>query len=314
MFIEDCIKSIQQQSFKSYEIIIVDDGSNDGSLEFCQSLHEKYSFALIHQDNSGPYNARITGIEHAIGEYLLFVDSDDMIRGDALEILYSTISQVSADIVFFNGSKQADYTVQFLNYPFVDGTTFTFNRKKELFDIICRTTLLNNLATKCIKKDLVDRADLERIDYFKNGEDLYFFIPLLDRAASVTYLDRNLYYYRQNEHSTTHNYNCYYYESVKRTNKRCIEYCEKWGLDTNVKGRVSLGCVSTVIHTMSSDLTDRQYQQEISKIYADDFFGEYIQYKPVGATKRAMIIYYIIKNKQFRRSKLINKVLRKLIT
>ena len=85
-YISDCIESIINQTYKNFEIIVVDDGSTDNSYEICHNIQQKYSeLHVFRQQNSGTYNARLNGIRQSKGRYFLFVDSDDMIREDTLE-------------------------------------------------------------------------------------------------------------------------------------------------------------------------------------------------------------------------------------
>ena len=94
LYITDCLKSIMNQSFDNYEVIVVDDGSTDNSVEQIEKFTSQYeNIKLIKQPNSGTFNARLNGVFHSKGEYLFFVDSDDMIRNDALSYLASAISK-----------------------------------------------------------------------------------------------------------------------------------------------------------------------------------------------------------------------------
>ena len=101
-YLEKCVESVVNQDFSDYEIILIDDGSSDGSENLCDRLGEKYpEIKVIHQENKGQGGARNTGIENASGEYLLFVDSDDYIKEDALSFLYKTATENGSDIVSF---------------------------------------------------------------------------------------------------------------------------------------------------------------------------------------------------------------------
>ena len=80
-YLETCINSIINQEYYNYEIILVDDGSKDGSGEICDTFSREYAnIKTIHQKNGGSSEARNTGIKNSVGEYLLFVDSDDFIE------------------------------------------------------------------------------------------------------------------------------------------------------------------------------------------------------------------------------------------
>lgn len=99
-YLKKCAASIISQTFKDMEIILVDDGSTDSSGQMCDELSEKDSrIKVIHKKNGGLSDARNAGIDAASGEFLFFVDSDDWIDTDTLELLYETAMEEKADIV-----------------------------------------------------------------------------------------------------------------------------------------------------------------------------------------------------------------------
>ena len=88
-YLDDCMHSIVNQTYENIEIILVDDGSTDGSGELCEEWKGKDSrIRVIHQENGGLSAARNTGIEHAKGSYIAFVDSDDWVSEEYIEKLY----------------------------------------------------------------------------------------------------------------------------------------------------------------------------------------------------------------------------------
>ncbi len=104
-YIKFCIDSILMQSFQDFEIILIDDASPDGSVELCQKLYgdnDKIKF-VRHERNLGLGSARNTGIKHARGKYIAFVDSDDFILPDALEKFYNTAEKNNAQVVHAAG-------------------------------------------------------------------------------------------------------------------------------------------------------------------------------------------------------------------
>lgn len=102
-FLVKCLDSVVTQSFRDFEVIIVDDGSTDNSSVIAREYAEKYdNVRLITQENSGLGAARNTAIEAAKGEYFLFVDSDDYIEQNALQLLYEKAMQTHADLIIFD--------------------------------------------------------------------------------------------------------------------------------------------------------------------------------------------------------------------
>lgn len=103
-YLEECVDSVLKQTYRDYEIILVDDGATDGSGHICDQYAEKYSCVkVIHQKNGGLSAARNAGFEEASGEYIYFLDSDDYIEDVTLEHLVTIAENENADMVFFNG-------------------------------------------------------------------------------------------------------------------------------------------------------------------------------------------------------------------
>ena len=99
LYLEECLESIINQTLKSIEIILVDDGSPDNCPQLCDAYAEKHDqIRVIHQENKGLSGARNTGIDHAKGEYIAFVDSDDLWSIHFLESLYRALKEHDADI------------------------------------------------------------------------------------------------------------------------------------------------------------------------------------------------------------------------
>lgn len=98
-YLDRCVQSILIQSFKRFELILVNDGSTDNSFEICQKYRKKDSrVILISQENKGLSAARNTGLNNAHGDYICFIDSDDFIEKDYLKLLLNNLKSNNADI------------------------------------------------------------------------------------------------------------------------------------------------------------------------------------------------------------------------
>ena len=108
-YIVDCLESVLANDFQEYEIICVNDGSTDSSLELINELAEKHNcIKVISQENKGQSSARNKGMQIATGKYLYFLDSDDKISSNALGELYSTLEQNNLDVIYFSGNSFYD--------------------------------------------------------------------------------------------------------------------------------------------------------------------------------------------------------------
>ena len=194
-YLRECLDSIMNQTFKNFEVIMVDDGSTDNSFNICQEFAARDSrFKLIHQANIGVAGARNTCLKHMKGEYISWVDSDDKVEPNYLERLLEVQNETQADLV--DG----------YNYGFKDGMRYYYDlthisptldaveiSKEELFLRLLegfRIVLWGNLA----KKELYQGV------YFitgKNYEDNGTRFKLYFRANKIVILPEPLYGYRE---------------------------------------------------------------------------------------------------------------------
>lgn len=102
-YVDICLKSILHQTYRNIEVIVVDDGSRDRSGAICDRFAKKDSrITVIHQENGGVSRARNNGIDHATGDYICFVDSDDWLPRDSVEVLVKRMEETGADFVYGN--------------------------------------------------------------------------------------------------------------------------------------------------------------------------------------------------------------------
>ena len=118
-YLSECLESLINQSFTNTEIICINDGSTDDSLK----ILEKYSksddrIMIISQENRGLGSSRNVGLKNASGKYVFFMDSDDFLELDALELLYNNITSNDSDVVFYGAYKYIDGETT--NYPMLN--------------------------------------------------------------------------------------------------------------------------------------------------------------------------------------------------
>ena len=125
-YIKKCMESLISQTLKEIEIICVDDGSVDGTLEALKEYEDLDNVTVITQENAGAGAARNKGISYAKGEYLSFLDADDIFEKDMLEVAYNKAVEDKADMVVFNSDqyyeetqeyKKADWTLRYAKIP-----------------------------------------------------------------------------------------------------------------------------------------------------------------------------------------------------
>lgn len=203
-FLDDCITSVINQTFRFFELILVDDGSKDQSLKICEKYSERDSRILVyHKENSGPLDTREYGINKAKGEYCLFLDSDDKYEINALERIDNEIKQTGADCLIFGLKKVKDDKI--IAYgPSIGDVVIT--DRKELFNTVFYYTGFNSMCRKAIQRDLLTKENFKQYIHIANGEDLLESLRVYEKAKKVAFICDPLYIYNQLDSSNTHVY------------------------------------------------------------------------------------------------------------
>ena len=199
-YIVSCIDSILKQSFRDYEIILVNDGSTDATFEHCQELCKKNTcIKLVNKENGGLSSARNVGINQAEGDYLLFLDGDDFWRDDDfLENLNCIIETNSPDTIIFPYSYYYGKDI-IKEYEFDLSEVSSSSNKfsDDLYLLIDNGIWYPSACNKCIRRDIVA---INNISFPLNmtSEDVKWCFELSQHIASYYIYNKGVYMYRQN--------------------------------------------------------------------------------------------------------------------
>lgn len=207
-YITECIESLLQQTYRPLDIVLVDDGSSDSSDQICDRFAIQVSFVnVIHTKNQGRTKARITGVEHATGEYIIFVDADDYVAPTYVEHLTNCLLEQNVDI-----SCCQSYNVHGEHKSLVPRTEIGRFDKKEIERILSSNFLLDErtglasiphyIHCRAFKKEILLQCLPLGIDLWC-GEDAVTIFSLLTKSNSIYISDLPLYYYRQHDLQTT---------------------------------------------------------------------------------------------------------------
>lgn len=203
-YLRQCIDSILAQTYRDFELILVDDGSQDSSGIICDEYAAKDSrITVIHKENQGHTSARRIGLKNSFGQYICFVDSDDQVSDELLQNVADIISESSSDVITFKWKK-----VDMNGNPLCEEAPI-FNEgeieKEEYFQKMLSSASLNSLCKKICRRTLFD-LDADYSEYYKirSGEDLLQTLPIIYAANKFYYLNKALYIYRMNPQSVTH--------------------------------------------------------------------------------------------------------------
>ena len=197
-YLEECLDSIQNQSYTDLEVILVNDGSTDGSQAICEHYCQTDKrFRLMNQTNQGLSVARNKGVEISTGEYIVFVDSDDVIKINYLEKLMQYMTE-DVDIV------ECIFTVKKMEFldENIETTTIIFEGdSNEAVKFFPNHTLNVNAVTNLYRREIV-----EAVPYIDGVifEDVYCGIGMLKYIRKIIKIDYKGYYYRQRQASIMH--------------------------------------------------------------------------------------------------------------
>lgn len=209
-YLDECIQSVINQTEKDFEILLVNDGSKDKSIDICKKWHALFPKIVRYIDNpnQGSLLARRCCLREACGNYILIIDADDyIISKNALSEIKASLIASHADLVFFNYTKNAYSKEKAVEFPFTDQQVFESEDLALIYDQIIETRNMNELWNKVYKKEIVD-AD---VDYsvFSDvciGTDFFQVLPILFNAKKIEYLDRVYYFYRTTKGSIIHRF------------------------------------------------------------------------------------------------------------
>ncbi len=211
-YVTRCLDSIITQDFDSYEVIVVDDGSTDSSGKRCDEYKKKYNnVKVIHQKNQGVAAARNTGLNEAIGEWILFVDSDDWIAEGTFRKIAWQIEQEEADLYSFNAFKTTEEgkLTEKLLFCYENESIHFFNEER-LFDYITNRFMMYQdgweVCFRVFKREIIKKNGLRFLDNKKVfAEDYLFSFQYLMYTKKIKQMCHIGYYYRQRDTSTIHN-------------------------------------------------------------------------------------------------------------
>lgn len=209
--INKSLDSIIEQTFKDFEIIIVDDGSTDLSYQICDEYAEKDSrIHVIHKKNEGVAIARQIGIDNAKGEYSIHIDADDWIEPTMLEELYNTAKTQNSDIVI------ADYFLNTNTSQKICKQRPTSMTPQDILIDIFNNKLFGALWNKLIRTDLYKKYNARFFHNINYCEDVLICAQIMKhQEVKITNIDKAFYHYYINQNSITHRITRKTYESRK---------------------------------------------------------------------------------------------------
>lgn len=201
-FLEECLDSIMGQTFRDFEVIVIDDGSTDSTASIAASFAARDPrFRVISTDNGGVSRARNIGIREAAGSCISFADADDVMAPKALERMWEVMFEHAADVCVsaFQNFSDRDSLCKFLKeeHEFTQTEIYVYQEAMKL--ALYQQKMMNSPWGILVRRSLLgeDKRYRESIRY----EDLDAFYRFYEGAARIAYINEPLYYYRRNPNS-----------------------------------------------------------------------------------------------------------------
>ena len=263
-FVAEAIDSVISQTYKNIELIIVNDGSQDNSLKICEEYEKEYDNICVYsKENGGLSSARNMGIEKAKGDYLVFLDSDDIISCDMVESLLELIKRTQSSIAV------CDLSSNFDKMGDGDSKEMVFTPREALEAILKETYFTTSAGAKIYSKEVFNNIRFPEGRIYEDYATIYL---ALSKSKRVSYIRKTMYYYRVNMESITH---------VKFSKKR-MQYFDASGevmaflhnnypsLCRNAKNRDTRYAISFYKQMIDSDFSDEEVERFLRKVVKEN--------------------------------------------
>ncbi len=231
-YVNKGIMSIVNQTYNNWELIIIDDGSNDNTYNVCKKMIFDSRIKLFRINNSGPSYARNYGLDKSDGDYILFLDSDDYFEVNALHILKKKIEKSNSELLFFSNCtdkyKNNNYIIEKSNS--VKEAVYKNNSDlKNDFINLFQNSYIYPVWNKVYSKKIIEKYNVRFPESIKFAEDLVFNMKIYPHIKKAQIIKEVLYHYvsRESESITT-SFNISRFEQLNIMYNYCITIIKKW--------------------------------------------------------------------------------------
>ena len=262
-YLKKCVQSIMKQTYKNLEIILIDDGSTDSSRQICDELENcDERIIVIHKKNGGLSDARNAGLDIASGTYYSFIDSDDYISLDMIEIMLDSVRRNCCEIAICNMVRFSESGESSLFYHPVNHEKVLFHEAR--FDTLNQPSVCNKLFSSELFQNI-------RFPKGKYYEDTFIYHELLYRANNVVLTGTDSYWYLERSGSIvgSHEYTVRYFDFIEAIWTRA-----KFLIDNNVQPYGKEACLSLYAAFSNAEKYIKKSSENIEKFkIAQDQYG-----------------------------------------
>lgn len=272
-YLDECLCSVVNQSFRNMEIILIDDGSTDGSGDLCDKwVRKDKRIRVIHKNNGGLSSARNVGLEDSKGEYVTFVDSDDLIDNEMYDSMIRIFQQKKEVDIVCCAIEQFDNNNYQRKASFLKSCNQEFTAVGYLREVL-KHKIDNAVWNKIYKRDIIDPV---RFEEGKINEDILFNVAILNRVNKLFYIKQPFYKYRIRQGSITKQANPKMFDFINNAFKikHFLQKEMKVPLLVEIEGYIFYEMVNYIASIEKYNAADH-YQKEIK------FCKDYILHHPI---------------------------------
>lgn len=264
-YVKECVLSVLAQTYHRWELLLIDDGSQDTTKDICMRLCEQDPrISLFCREHKGVSAARNVGIEHAKGKYLFFLDSDDAIHPALIETLYSLMEKSQAAV-----GTEVSCHIEDDRFPECpDGKPDVEHEQKSTYiknsEAIhafiwhASETVFNSIGGKMVRRDALKVVKFD--ERFSNGEDTLFIYQMLAAGADVIIFPYSWYYYRSYKKSASR---MYLVESIQ-SRYRVLRYIRNYEIQNN-RMENAARCETTLLEVLTQCYVEGRRSEDIKE-------------------------------------------------
>lgn len=315
-YLDRCVNSLVNQTYKEIEILLIDDGSCDTSPMICDNWAKADSrIRVIHKQNEGLGNTRNVGINQASGSYVCFCDSDDYLDLNTIESVVCAAQNEQAEVVIYGINTVAN-NGEIKNSFIPHDTIKTFRNEQVLTEFFPEYIAPDPLGDGKRLYYMSPCLILYSMDMLKDSEwsfvserdiiseDVYSLLSLFKYIKSVTIVSKALYFYCVNETSLSRSYREDRYDQIKHFYLECVKLCERLNYGGEILHRVSKPYLDFVISALKQEFefnkNSKKRYQSLKNIIDDDVLQNVLHENKsdnVKLTKK--IIFYAMRKKWY---------------
>lgn len=273
-YLEKCLDSVLKQTYQEIEILLIDDGSTDNTPDICTDyVHKDQRFKYYRQDQKGVSSARNLGLSESKGAYITFIDSDDFVNENHIEILSSEMIHHDMTIVGYTeiGNKSKAW---------INGSNEILNKNGLIDSILRNTSVFSGPCNKMYKKKIIDEFQLSFYEDIKYGEDLVFNIEYSLKSDSGYIINQSTYTYLKHLEGATGKIQSVDKFKVRLTDLNALVICLFLLPDNYINEQEyfikRIACSGSYYYRIAQNLNMSEFEIKSIKIQIDYYIKRYL--------------------------------------